>query len=89
MAVDMDDDFGYGQSGLGKLVGIGKTVAGIATGNPAAIAGGASGLLPDSPLKNAIGIGKGVSNGIDAFGAMKRRLGSMFDPGTDLENSGI
>jgi hypothetical protein len=74
------------ESGLGKLLSIGKTVAGIATGNPLLIAGGVGGLAAkDSPVGRALGMVSTISDiksgieGIKNIGsAVSRRFGSSL-----------
>ena len=59
------------ESGLSKILGIGKVVAGAITGNPAIAASGAGDVM-GGPAGKAIKAGEAVNRG---FEAMKRRKG--------------
>lgn len=54
------------KGGIGKLMAIGQTVAGVMSGNPGLIANGVSGMAGDTPMGRAAGmygVGKDMMGG--------------------------
>lgn len=69
MAIDTDESFGYGNSGINKLMGLGQLAAGAFTGDPMLMAQGAGGLSNQgSPGSKAFGMANAAGSIAGSFG---------------------